>query len=758
MEEKLHLHEFFVEGGDQSLSHVLLHISEPFTPEEKTRGYFFALAEINNGSTEQIMKLQEIIDKIENEYYSAPEPVNVDLLEYTLEKINSESYALIQPGIDLHCVAGAIRQGEISLSSYGQPQVILFYQKRDGTYHKMDLISSPNPAETIVQKQLFSQVVQGKITPRDFLFIGTPHIIKHFSHDRLQKIITTRPTRQTAEHLQRVLGEQNDSDSFGGLIVNLTTITDSTPVKKIRPANNLTTAKNSLSNLFGTERRTESTLSPSLIPKMNNLSDFFNKETNPSETPTIRKEVKKFPEAEINSSHLRQFHPRSNRVDSKNKKTIWETITAIGKVLQTILIWLGKGLYWLGILIWAILAGMAKLLMVIFFLITNYQNRRRNTWENITRQWLAYKNNFKQLPTVTKILFAISIIIVLSLVIGIWIIKLNQARNLEQKNYANAVQQIKTKKDAAESALVYQNENAAAIALQEAIDIYTGLKCDVKKDSECLELKEQLDQLTAKISKLSPAESVVLAQWKKLPIELAKINNQIIGFNDSTSTLFVYDILTKENKTLIAPSSQFTAASTPKENDYILFLEGEKNLYQYKPDGTFKKLDISYPKDNAAIKSIVVYNRRLYALDSINNQIYKHDSIKTGFGPGKEWIKDSNTDVKDGVDLTIDGDLFVLKNNGTIEKMTNGKKENFNLQGLQPTLKNGGEVWTYTDIKNIYILDTLEKRLIVTDKNGKLITQITDAQWEAPTGLITDEVNKRAYVVDQGQLLQIKLP
>ena len=38
----LQLQEFFIEGGDRCTSHVLLHIAEPASLEEKKKGYFFS--------------------------------------------------------------------------------------------------------------------------------------------------------------------------------------------------------------------------------------------------------------------------------------------------------------------------------------------------------------------------------------------------------------------------------------------------------------------------------------------------------------------------------------------------------------------------------------------------------------------------------------------------------------------------------------------------------------------------------------------
>ena len=57
MEPTLHLHEFFVVGSSPEVSHVLLNITEPSTPAEKSKGYFFAICEINNAETKYISKM-----------------------------------------------------------------------------------------------------------------------------------------------------------------------------------------------------------------------------------------------------------------------------------------------------------------------------------------------------------------------------------------------------------------------------------------------------------------------------------------------------------------------------------------------------------------------------------------------------------------------------------------------------------------------------------------------------------------------------
>ena len=273
----------------------------------------------------------------------------------------------------------------------------------------------------------------------------------------------------------------------------------------------------------------------------------------------------------------------------------------------------------------------------------------------------------------------------------------------------------------------------------------------------------QLENIFVRLRKIITVKPELLSDWNEANTTLqriSKLENLIIAISPSSSKLFIYNQLTRSQKSVeVNFANGFTALSSPKENDYLALIYNQNKLATYNPkNNTIEPADISYPKTNSTINDIVVYNRRLYSLDTNNNQIYKHDSIKTGFGPGKEWLKDNTVDIKNGVDLTIDGDLYISKNNGQIEKITAGKKQPFLIQGLDPILTAGGSIYTYNDVNYLYLLDTVGKRLLILDKDGHLKSQIIASEWQAPNGLVIDEANKRAFILDSNKLYQIVLP
>lgn len=758
MDRILRLNEFFVEGGKQTISHVLLHISEPTTPEEIAKGYFFAVCEINNAETKYFTRIKDLIDRASNDYYDIPDTADKNALELVLEKLNQEALTLVSSDIELHCVVGAIRQPEIIFTFYGKPAVLVFYKNQQGIYQSMDLVQA-NSETSDQPTQLFSHIIQGKISANDFMFTGTPHINEYFSADRLQKIITSRPAVQSAQHIERVLSEIKNGYSFGGLIMHIDR-PDSGPIP-IRKAPMVKGASSkSLHSLFNREESTANTLSPSLMPRLRALMSRNSVEVDDM-APTPQNSVQP---AEINAAHVSHRQGGANRSTSDIRKDIWaERIKAVLSAIVKTAVVLGKAIALIAIFIYGFIYGLVRNFLLLFFVITNYQNRRQPITDTWRKNWHGFITNIRQLPTFTKAIFLMAILVIAGAAAGVAVVRYRQQIAEHTRVFEETIQQIKNKKDAMESALIYKDDQAAYNELASAEELLKNLSCLSKEEKAlCETLQVQFDDLITRIKKITKIEPEVIYTWTiDGPIEnLAKVNTKLIGFSRNTTTLFVYDLLSRESKTIASGVNApgFSKASVPKENDYVLLSSGIKDFYKIDPaDISVKPSAVFFSNDKATISDFVVYNRRLYTLDSTNNQIYKHDSTKNGFDQGKDWIKDG-TLVKEGQELIIDGDMFVLNNNGSITKFTAGVSQPFNLLGIDPAIGAGASIWTYTDQRYIFIADPVNKRIIILEKDGRIKEQLMADTFVNPTGLAVDTANNALYLVDSNRLLKIILP
>ncbi|PIT88200.1 MAG: hypothetical protein COU29_02925 [Candidatus Magasanikbacteria bacterium CG10_big_fil_rev_8_21_14_0_10_36_32] len=765
----LRLNEFFVEGDNQELSHVLLHIIQPSTPEEdRDKGYFFAICEINHGSKDDIYHLQRIIDEIETGYYESGDNKNKSSLEVILEKINQDNSAVFAAGFSLNCVIGAICKNEITFAYHGKPEILLFYKNKDGLYQKMELISTDEESDTDANK-IFPQIVKGKINPNDYLFVGTARIHDYFNHDRLQKIITARSPEKSAEHLEKVLSEIRNGLSFGGLILNITKkITN-----QIQNETNVTgqtdkTSSPKINPLFLTEQNTARTLSPSLFPKIkikikSLINTYRENQISPSQTESETTEKNFSTTTQITSNHLRPH--KSTMTKSRAEIERIEKWSMVWLYIQTIFRYIGLGIWKILTCVGHLLYAIGKNFIMLVIVAVNFKNRRREIIDEWLKKYNDVKNTFKQLPLLTKILAVTALTVAIIFGISLLYLQINQKRIAENQHYQDTLQLIKNQTDAADSAMIYGDLNTA---LKEADGARTALIefiCRPKDKDICTQINDRINTLMASARKMYPVTPQILVDWGEFGYtnvnKLLKITSKLIGLSSNSSTICIYNLLNQENKFSKSPDKQtdgFTVAATPKENDYALLIYNKKNAMIYNPqDNSLKKAEINTPNADTDIIGGIIYNRRLYSLDATNNQIYRHDNIKDGFDMGKNWLKETSLNIRDTSSMAVDGDLYVLKTNGEIYKFSQSYRTAFDLQGVDPALSSGTAIRTYTDWKNIYILDNVEKRIIIVDTTGKLIKQLVLQNLKNPSDMMVEESTDTAYVLDDNKLYQVNL-
>jgi DNA-binding beta-propeller fold protein YncE len=150
-----------------------------------------------------------------------------------------------------------------------------------------------------------------------------------------------------------------------------------------------------------------------------------------------------------------------------------------------------------------------------------------------------------------------------------------------------------------------------------------------------------------------------------------------------------------------------------------------------------------------------IYNGNLYALDGLNGQILKNDKSGNAFSAPKNWLAD-NTDIKGGVDLAIDGSIYILKENGDLLKFLKGKKTDFTLDKIEPALQAPTKLYLTADQKFIYIMEPKNERIAIFDKAGKYILQYSSDKFNNLKSFYPDEKNKLIYVLNSTEILSFK--
>ena len=751
MHPMLEIQEFFVEGSSQERSHVLLHIAEPVTPSEKEKGYFFALVEINDGYTEQISQIQKIIDEIESSFYDE-HARGKNLFEEILQKANRQSHHVLQyTGSSVHCIVGALKETDLTIAYHGKPTAMLFFDGKDGLEETLVIDRSMSNGN----EQLFSEVIEGSMGQGDYIYFATPHVEDYFSSDRVRKILFGRTTRQSAGHMQKVLGDLKEEKSFGGILFH---IADNLTVSKTgkRPRDLSEGSEKSLNSLMATAKTTEQTLSPPLFSHLTKKikERWIARRQRRQEDDATRRITSTIHETKV----MQQARVETNYRPSPRQHEEQETTT--GKILVAIghaLVFVVTGIFYV---FKKIVMGGIQVCTTLFFLATNMHGKRTLVIDSWQAKLNERKSKIKHLGLISKILFVAILTLGVIFIASIIYLKIKANRTAQLAQYETMIQTITDKKNDAEARLLYGEDNKALNIINETKNLINALPNGSKEEkAKVQDLNNQVEIVVAKLRKVSNVNAELIADLSQKNPQAAAtgltlFENTVIVFGPTDSLLYRVN---PTAKTIEAQPHEtvkgLIAGNVPKELDGILFVTNQNALLQYAKDThAFTSETITYPYDDITIKSLFVYSRRLYTLDPKHATIYKHSPTQTGYDKGVEWLKQADQQLSQAVSIAIDGDLFAATTEGKILKYTSGEPQPFTITGLDPALVNPSLIWTYYNVDRIYILEPANKRVIIINKDGKFLGQYISDQWKNPTGMAVDDMAKVIYVLDQNKV------
>ena len=199
-------------------------------------------------------------------------------------------------------------------------------------------------------------------------------------------------------------------------------------------------------------------------------------------------------------------------------------------------------------------------------------------------------------------------------------------------------------------------------------------------------------------------------------------------------------------------SLKFPAAGL---NNSIYYFNNKNIIVLNTDDMSLNNLSISFPSDSAGYAAADTYNSRLYLLDAKNSNIYRYNRSGDSFSSAYGWLA-AGINIKNAVDMSIDGNIYVLKNNGEVLKLLRGEQEEFNLEKIDPELKSPTKIYASPELDYIYILEPKNKRLVIFDKDGQFLMQYTSDKFTNLIDFAVDEDSKLIYLLNDASIYKIE--
>lgn len=153
--------------------------------------------------------------------------------------------------------------------------------------------------------------------------------------------------------------------------------------------------------------------------------------------------------------------------------------------------------------------------------------------------------------------------------------------------------------------------------------------------------------------------------------------------------------------------------------------------------------------------AISVYGSNLYVLDQ-RQGLLKFVPTDEGYEE-TSYFTSSEPNLSQTVSLTIDGSVYLLYKDGTIEKYTRAQKDPFTLSGIEPPLKNPSALTTTSGGKSLYILDKSNSRIVQVGKDGTYQKTYTSDVLKTAQAFSLSSSENEIFVLSEGTLYSLHL-
>jgi hypothetical protein len=733
-----------------------VYLSQPTPLEMKNLGQLFMVVEIlsdDKNNAEIIRLLQE---EIEIDYYSTDTFDIERAFEKALQQTNQRIHEVIKESTGewlnkLQIFIGVIKESTLHFSQLGNMNVFLIHQNKI-----VDIVehSSGVKDHTINPLKIFSNIVSGTLSVNDLIFVCSSSLLDYLSLEKIRRTLGDGKLGTTIKNLERLLSENTNDTTFVGLAIKLIAEQDKKEAPAaVIPMESLSRAtQDSMKDMVIKEARTSELLSPSLWRLTGNkISRVF-------QTVVDRQTVQPTRTKPLQQEDAFDRAQRETHAPASDRKS-WGVILIpilkrIGRGILITVIFIGSGFVQLFARIQKLMRGRQRV-------VGNLRTLPHHAGRKLGNGML----NLKGLNRQQKIVIGVAILLIFFFAAGI--IRRGQQQEVEAQ--MNAWKQQLTQAEElqfeSENTLLYQkDEDAARDLLNRSRDLVN----QVPETEE--ELQAQRKSVLEKINETSKkVDHVVEVTDLKTIADLTSANptaspQVLLG---TSSTLFsadgtlasIYRVGISDQRVATISSSDttdgFRAASLQSETS-ALFLDQALRLRRATTtEPALSAVTFKAEGENSSVQSMEVYNDRLYTLQQ--NGIFRYPAAEEGFGGGTSWISDG-ADVSDGVSMTIDGNLYMLKGTGEVWKFTQGKRDaTFATSAVEPGLGGATRIFTASDSSPLYVLDPKNQRVVVFGKDGKLIQQYHAAGFDQLRDLVVQESSGLLYLLNGQKILEVKL-
>lgn len=263
-------------------------------------------------------------------------------------------------------------------------------------------------------------------------------------------------------------------------------------------------------------------------------------------------------------------------------------------------------------------------------------------------------------------------------------------------------------------------------------------------------LKEKLFLLN-KVEYVSPQFVYELKEDEFFPQRIFVFGKKIYFFKPNSNRIYRLDIINKKGEFI---NLRKEAKLASQFQDHLVFLYSNNKVSLLENHSQEKNLSFPYYPVN--INCLSSFGKNLYMFDSAKKEIIKF-RVKQGlFLNGTLWFNQKTERPSAARSMAIDGSIWIVDKDNNLWRFFKGDLRDKIILNIFPFIQQVTRISTNYSLPYLYLLEPIQKRIIILDKNGETVKQFLSNEFNNLKDISIDN-NGVIYILNENKLYKIQL-
>lgn len=353
-----------------------------------------------------------------------------------------------------------------------------------------------------------------------------------------------------------------------------------------------------------------------------------------------------------------------------------------------------------------------------------------------------------------KLIFG-GIIFLLLIVIGFSFYKYQQSK--ENAFIEDIIKTVEGKVERGNNISIYGEQEKAMSYFTEALELLNSIEDPGGKKEEIeslrMEIQNKISESVGRkiLSDINPLFEVKEGVEKFDPEGILSSGNDIYLFSSSSSLVYKWDIVEEEGF-FLEQREKVLGGTIINRQPFFVLAPTSVVISE-----TEKILPLDFPYEETTISEIDNFLNYLYIFDKQEGEIIKYKTSTTNIYTPTLWFKEREVG-KGAVSIAIDGSIYLAYPNGEVKRFSAGSlKETITPPDTYPAFENITKIFTSKDNQSLYLIEPKEKRVVVLDKKGNIISEYQSENFQELKDVWVTSQDKIIYLLSNRKVYQIEI-